>query len=75
LKDSLRKKLPEYMIPNAIVVMDKLPLLPNGKIDKDALPIPEVPSQDETKFAEPKLPVENILADIWKNIMGSTELV
>ncbi len=70
LKDFLRNSLPEYMIPTAFIILDKMPLLPNGKIDRNALPAPENSKSAEETFIAPRLPVEQILADIWKDILG-----
>ncbi|MEO8446523.1 MAG: amino acid adenylation domain-containing protein [bacterium] len=70
LKNDLRKSLPEYMIPNAFVFLDKIPMLPNGKTDRSSLPVPDAPALSDDNFAEAKLPVEKILSDIWKQILG-----
>lgn len=71
LKNFLRESLPEYMVPNAFVFLEQLPILPNGKIDRAALPFPEVNFITEgNEFTEPKLPVETILANIWKEVLG-----
>ena len=47
LREGMRKKLPEYMVPGAIVELERMPLLPNGKVDRKALPAPDrAPSPD-----------------------------
>jgi len=75
LRDFLSEKLPEYLIPARFVFLDKLPLLPNGKVDRAQLPaqveelidaeIQEAPSMSAT---------EKILADIWAEVIGLKEV-
>ena len=70
LRDHLKKKLPDYMVPAAFVFLDKLPLTTNGKIDRKALPAPE---QDRPEFARryvaPRTPAEEKLAEIWRKVL------
>lgn len=69
LREYLRKKLPEYMLPAAIVEMKEFPLTPNGKIDRRALPVPELSRTDlETRFL-PRTGTERALASIWSEIL------
>ncbi|MEP7010069.1 MAG: amino acid adenylation domain-containing protein [Acidobacteriota bacterium] len=69
LRDSLRERLPEYMVPSAIVTLGSLPLNANGKVDKKALPAPEW-RRPEDLYQAPKTPVEEILAGIWSDLLG-----
>ncbi|MBI5301746.1 MAG: amino acid adenylation domain-containing protein [Chloroflexi bacterium] len=69
LREFLRAKLPEYMIPSAFVVLDSLPTLPSGKVNRRALPAPE-PIADEGAFVAPRTPIEEILAGLWANLLG-----
>ncbi len=69
LQDFLRKKLPGYMIPAAFIQMNNLPLTPNGKIDRRSLPLPGDVGQ-LTGYVAPRNEVEQILADIWQNILN-----
>ena len=71
LRDHLRKVLPEYMVPSAFVVFDALPLGPNGKLDRKALPAPEQsrPELDEA-YVAPRTPTEQTLADLWAGVLG-----
>lgn len=63
--------LPEYMIPSAFVVLEKFPLTPNGKVDSRALPIPEYStSKLESNFVAPSNPTEEILANLWVEILN-----
>ncbi len=71
LRRRLKARLPEYMTPSAYVVLKALPLSPNGKVDRKALPAPEAdrsePGQDRMA---PRTPVEESLADIWGALLG-----
>jgi amino acid adenylation domain-containing protein len=69
LRSFLKEKLPDYMIPNAIVILEFLPLTSNGKIDRRALPIPDLHSQREDKYVAPRTPIEEILAQVWTQIL------
>ena len=71
LRDHLKQKLPDYMIPSAFVLMKALPLTPNGKIDRRALPAPDnFHNEQEDKFAAPGTPTEAKLAAIWVQVLG-----
>ena len=67
----LRERLPEYMLPAAIVALDELPLNANGKLDRRALPRPgrARPELDE-EFRAPRLSEERTLAAIWSEVLG-----
>jgi len=69
LRAQLRAALPEYMVPSAFVVLDKLPLTPNAKIDRKALPAPERSASDEAAYVAPRTPTEEILAGIWAEVL------
>ncbi|HVG43768.1 MAG TPA: phosphopantetheine-binding protein, partial [Longimicrobium sp.] len=69
LREHLRESLPEYMVPAAVLVLDALPLTPNGKLDVRALPAPEPRSAEET-YVAPRTPVEEVLAEIWAEVLG-----
>jgi len=71
----LRESLPDYMIPAAFVVLEAMPLTPNSKINKLALPRPEkVRPELETEFVAPETPVEKTLVDICAGILGINEI-
>ncbi|MEN6317166.1 MAG: amino acid adenylation domain-containing protein [Syntrophaceae bacterium] len=71
LRAHLKKKLPDYMMPNAFMILEKFPITPNGKVDRRALPEPEDirPELDET-YEPPRTPVEKALAEIWAEVLG-----
>jgi natural product biosynthesis luciferase-like monooxygenase protein len=71
LRSFLLAQLPEYMVPSAFVSLDRLPQTPNGKIDRRALPAPEgVQESDARQFVAPRTPVEEVLADLWVELLG-----
>ncbi|HEY9830739.1 MAG TPA: amino acid adenylation domain-containing protein [Stenomitos sp.] len=69
LRGFLKQILPDYMIPGAFVILDALPLTPNGKVDRKALPIPPA-SNDSDRLVLPRTSNEEILAGIWKDVLG-----
>ncbi|HEU4415677.1 MAG TPA: condensation domain-containing protein, partial [Candidatus Angelobacter sp.] len=66
----LQQRLPDYMIPASILVLDRLPLTPNGKIDRKALPAIDGTPDLATAYQAPDNPVEEILANIWAQVLG-----
>jgi amino acid adenylation domain-containing protein len=70
LRFQLKQKLPDYMVPSAIVRMDALPLNPSGKIDRKALPAPDPTGLEHTaEFVAPRDEVEEKLAAIWREVL------
>ncbi len=67
LIDHLKQHLPEYMVPSAAVVLPKLPLTSNGKIDRQNLPEPE---QVRTSKVAARTPTEAVIAGIWCEVLG-----
>src|SRR5205085_236189 len=66
----LREKLPDFMTPSAFIALEKMPLTPNGKIDRSALPLPEPAAAHERVFVAPRNETEALVASIWSNILG-----
>ncbi len=69
IKDRLQHVLPDYMIPSFFVKMEKLPLTSNGKLDKWALPDPDL-IESYDNYVSPKTEIEKELCNIWQNILG-----
>ncbi|WP_298909516.1 non-ribosomal peptide synthetase [uncultured Nostoc sp.] len=71
LRNFLQEKLPDYMMPSVFVRLDALPLLLNGKLDRRSLPAPDWTRPElEAAFIAPRTPEEQILADIWAEVLG-----
>jgi amino acid adenylation domain-containing protein len=68
LRRYLLQKLPAYMVPSAVVALDRLPLTPNGKVDRRALPEPGWRRDDED-FAPPRDELERRLAGVWEEVL------
>ncbi|QIR40544.1 amino acid adenylation domain-containing protein [Tolypothrix sp. PCC 7910] len=70
LRNFLQDKLPEFMLPSAVVLLKEFPLSPNGKVDKKALPAPEQISSDLIgEFVAPRTPVEEMLTQMWEQVL------
>jgi len=69
LRDFLRERLPEYMMPSAIVMLDSLPRNANGKIDRRSLPEPAGRDPQQT-FVSPRTEMEAQLAGEWSEVLG-----
>ncbi|PSL78526.1 hypothetical protein C7T35_42455, partial [Variovorax sp. WS11] len=67
-KNALAQKLPEYMVPAVILVLDTLPLNANGKIDRKALPAVE--AQGQETYEAPEGEIEQALAEVWQQVLG-----
>jgi amino acid adenylation domain-containing protein len=65
LKEFLRSRLPVYLVPSLFIVLDALPLAPNGKVNRKALPPPEAALEPRTSFVAPRTPTERLLARLW----------
>jgi amino acid adenylation domain-containing protein len=67
--EHLRKQLGNHMISVSIIAIEKLPLTPHGKIDRDALTIPEFSETRQTSFVAPRNVLESIVASVWSGIL------
>ncbi|MGH7998033.1 MAG: amino acid adenylation domain-containing protein [Brasilonema sp.] len=69
LRGFLQEKLPQYMVPSTFVRLKALPLLPNGKVDRQGLPVPDTRSDLAGNFVAPRTTAEKVLAGIWAKIL------
>ncbi len=70
IKEYLESSLPGYMVPAYIVLLDKMPLTANGKIDRKELPAVDSSMLPETEYTAPTNEIEEILFQIWKEVLG-----
>lgn len=70
LRTYLNKHLPKYMIPSQLVFLESLPLTSNGKVDKQALPVPEMKDRiQEMAYAAPNTVLEELLVQVWQEVL------
>jgi acyl carrier protein len=75
LRIYLQTKLPDHMIPGVFVVLAAMPLTPNGKIDRAALPEPTaVAAPAEQPIVLPSTPTEQVIATIWQEVLARKEI-
>jgi hypothetical protein len=71
LRNYLAQKLPEYMVPSNFIFLKKMPLTPNGKIDRRALPENgDVLLESESVYVQPQNIIEEVLVDMWEEVLG-----
>ncbi|NEP86223.1 MAG: amino acid adenylation domain-containing protein [Okeania sp. SIO2C2] len=70
LKQYLKERLPEYIIPSGFVVLPQLPLTPNGKVNRKTLPIPDNISSVSTEYVAPETETQKVLVEIWQEVLG-----
>lgn len=73
LKRWLKSRLPEYMVPAAVIQLEKLPLTPNGKIDRKQLPVSELFASGNN-YEAPQTETEKKLVDVWSHILKQTDI-
>ncbi len=69
VRQFLKERLPDYMVPPLILVLEALPLTPSGKVDRKALPAAESLQKERPKFVAPTSGVEQQVAELWKEIL------
>jgi amino acid adenylation domain-containing protein len=71
LRGFLKQKLPGYMVPSTFVFLDAVPLTPSGKVDRQALPAPDLDRPKlEDRFVAPRTSLERLIAEIWQDLLG-----
>ncbi|MCY8742181.1 non-ribosomal peptide synthetase, partial [Bacillus haynesii] len=70
----LKKSLPDYMIPQHFVQLDRLPLTVNGKVDKKSLPVPERSAAMDRRYEAPRDQMEEKLVSIWEEALGINKI-
>jgi amino acid adenylation domain-containing protein/non-ribosomal peptide synthase protein (TIGR01720 family) len=71
LRRRAQERLPDYMVPASIMVIDKVPLTGNGKVDRRALPVPAAPHDLEVAHVDPRTGEEEILASVFAELLGA----
>jgi amino acid adenylation domain-containing protein len=78
LRTYLSQLLPDYMVPSHFAAIEKIPLTPNGKLDRRALPVPDSRCRGDNektdKYVPPSNPIEKKLAAIWEEVLGKDAL-
>lgn len=69
LRDHAAEVLPEHMLPSAVVWLDELPVGPNGKLDRSALPAPSTQQSERTGYQPPRNHTEQVLAEVWAEVL------
>ncbi len=69
VREFLTGKLPNYMLPSAVVRVATMPLTPNGKVDRNAMPAPDPAGERSTQFVAPQTAEERTLAAIWSEVL------
>jgi amino acid adenylation domain-containing protein len=68
-RSHLQSALPDYMVPSAFVVLESMPLTANGKLDRRALPAPQLDAYGTRKYEAPRGEIEELLAGLWKTLL------
>lgn len=74
MRDYLQGLLPEYMVPSAYVFLEAFPLNHNGKVDRQALPVPDESSFDQVEYVRPRNSVEQVIAEVWSEVLGNEKV-
>ena len=70
VREFLKNTLPEYMLPSYVVLLDEMPLSPNGKIDRKRLPVPEAERENSSVYEAPVNEIEEKIIEIWKKLLN-----
>jgi amino acid adenylation domain-containing protein len=66
----LHAHLPDYMVPGSVTFLPRIPLTPNGKVDRKALPEPDVSTTKQYEYVEPQTDLERLFCHVWQNILS-----
>jgi amino acid adenylation domain-containing protein len=70
LMSHMEQRLPSYMVPAALTLIERIPLTRNGKIDRRALPVPSWEQEDGAGFVAPRTPTETTVAEVWRDVLA-----
>ena len=70
LRDYLKQRVPDYMVPSVFVRLEEIPLTPSGKVDRRGLPEPTTGMAAGREYVAPRTAVEEIVAGIWSEVLG-----
>jgi hypothetical protein len=70
LRERLHEELPEHLVPSHVVPLDRLPLTPNAKVDRKALPAPEQASESAVPLEPPSGALEEAIASVWGDVLN-----
>jgi amino acid adenylation domain-containing protein len=73
-RDNLRLSVPDYMVPDNFMVIEAMPMTPNGKVDKKALATRDIKISDTLHYVAPRTDVEKLVADIWTELLGAEQV-
>jgi amino acid adenylation domain-containing protein len=74
LREALEERLPDYMVPVTYVFLDKLPLTPNRKVDRKALPMPTADASRSARYVAPRTDSERQVAEIWQLLLKNANV-
>jgi amino acid adenylation domain-containing protein len=75
LRGFLSQSAPEYMIPSAFILLESMPLTPNGKVDRQSLSeLDAVPLEIRDSYQRPRNAIEEILVELWKDLLGAKQI-
>lgn len=72
MREWVKQRLPEYMVPTSFVMLERMPLSPNGKVDRKALPAPDV--EEAAVVGAMGNPIEEMIANIWAEVLRTSEI-
>ena len=74
LREHLAQRLPEYMLPSAFVMLERLPVSANGKLDRNALPAPRASVATQAQVSAPATATETALAKVWVEVLQAAQI-